>query len=158
MESVHFDNHKISIYSDYTNKVQGSRKGFLEVKAKLHSLNIQNMLLYPAWLKVLHDDKSNFFDMPEDVWKWLEVWDKVPPEGARSWGKETGTTWGTLNSNWRSREKASPQELSGGGASPNRIEIQEDGTMAVTHRDVTLGPTDMRTAVAEESNINGTAI
>ncbi|KAJ1149156.1 hypothetical protein NDU88_001973 [Pleurodeles waltl] len=63
---------------------------------------------------------------------------------------------GTHNSNWRSRETAGPQELSsGGGESPTRIEIQEDGTMALTDRDVTPNPT--RTAVAEDAKMNGTA-
>ncbi|KAJ1155153.1 hypothetical protein NDU88_007888 [Pleurodeles waltl] len=55
-------------------------------------------------------------------------------------------------------EAARPQELlSGGEVGPTRIEIQEDGTMALTHRDVTRGPTGMGTAVAEEANIDSTA-
>ncbi|KAJ1185038.1 hypothetical protein NDU88_001834 [Pleurodeles waltl] len=38
-ERAFFENCKISIYPDYTNKVQTSRKGFMEVKAKLHAMN-----------------------------------------------------------------------------------------------------------------------
>ncbi|KAJ1089349.1 hypothetical protein NDU88_002500 [Pleurodeles waltl] len=40
-----YENFKISIYPDYTNKVQNSRKGFMEVKAKLRAMNIRYMLL-----------------------------------------------------------------------------------------------------------------
>ncbi|KAJ1112528.1 hypothetical protein NDU88_000791 [Pleurodeles waltl] len=46
-----FENCKISIYPDYTNKVQTSRKRFLEVKAKLRAMNIRYMLLYPGMLE-----------------------------------------------------------------------------------------------------------
>ncbi|KAJ1101535.1 hypothetical protein NDU88_006602 [Pleurodeles waltl] len=64
----------------------------------------------------------------------------------------------TLNLNWRARETSGPQELlSGGGASPTRIEIQEDSAMALTHQDVALGLTGMGPAVAEKANIDGTA-
>ncbi|KAJ1117389.1 hypothetical protein NDU88_005589 [Pleurodeles waltl] len=54
-------NCKISIYPDYTNKAQTSRKGFLEVKAKLRAMNIRCMLLYPAHLKLISGGKSYFF-------------------------------------------------------------------------------------------------
>ncbi|KAJ1096185.1 hypothetical protein NDU88_001329 [Pleurodeles waltl] len=53
-----FENRKISIFPDYTNKVQSSQKGFLEVKAKLRAMNIRYMLLYPARLKVISGGKS----------------------------------------------------------------------------------------------------
>ncbi|KAJ1215693.1 hypothetical protein NDU88_003301 [Pleurodeles waltl] len=45
-DSAVFENHRISIYSDCTNKVQTSRKGLMEVKAKLCAMNIQYMFLY----------------------------------------------------------------------------------------------------------------
>ncbi|KAJ1142661.1 hypothetical protein NDU88_008974 [Pleurodeles waltl] len=63
-DNVLLENHKISIYADYTNKVQTSRKGFMEVKAKLRAMNIRYMLLYPAHLKVISGGKSHFFDRP----------------------------------------------------------------------------------------------
>ncbi|KAJ1145388.1 hypothetical protein NDU88_011675 [Pleurodeles waltl] len=74
-----FENGKMSIYPDYTNKVQSSRKGFLEVKAKLRAMNIRYMLLYLARLKVHSGCRSHFFKHPEEVWSWLEMWDKVTP-------------------------------------------------------------------------------
>ncbi|KAJ1151821.1 hypothetical protein NDU88_004600 [Pleurodeles waltl] len=61
-----YKNCKISVYPDYTNKVQNSRKGFMAVKAK-------------ARLKVLWGGKAHFFDRPGEVWCWLELWDKVAP-------------------------------------------------------------------------------
>ncbi|KAJ1188357.1 hypothetical protein NDU88_005118 [Pleurodeles waltl] len=56
-----FENCKISISSDYTNKVQSS--------GKLCTMNIRYMLLYPARLKVISGGKSQFFDHPEEVWR-----------------------------------------------------------------------------------------
>ncbi|KAJ1092278.1 hypothetical protein NDU88_005389 [Pleurodeles waltl] len=61
-ERAVFENCKISIYPDYTNKVQTSRKGFMEVKAKLRAMNVRYMLLYSARLKVISGGKSHFFD------------------------------------------------------------------------------------------------
>ncbi|KAJ1205483.1 hypothetical protein NDU88_000917 [Pleurodeles waltl] len=46
-----FENGNISIYPDDTNKVQNSRKSFLELKAKLRAMNVRNMFLYPVRLK-----------------------------------------------------------------------------------------------------------
>ncbi|KAJ1195197.1 hypothetical protein NDU88_004478 [Pleurodeles waltl] len=106
MKSVHFHSRKISIYPDYTNKVQG----FLEVKAKLRLLKYAISAVF-CLLKVLHSGKSYFFDIPEDVWKWLAIWDKVPRGEARPRRKNDGTAWGSRTSNWRSREEASQLEL-----------------------------------------------
>ncbi|KAJ1109402.1 hypothetical protein NDU88_006763 [Pleurodeles waltl] len=78
-----YENCKISIYPDYTNKVQNSRKGFMEVKAKLRAMSIRYMHLYPARLKVLSGGKAHFFEGPEEVWRWLEMWDKVAPVDRR---------------------------------------------------------------------------
>ncbi|KAJ1218922.1 hypothetical protein NDU88_006493 [Pleurodeles waltl] len=68
-ERAVFENCKISIYPDYTNKVQTPRKGFMELKAKLRAMNVTYMLLYLACLKVLSGRKSHFFDRPEKVWR-----------------------------------------------------------------------------------------
>ncbi|KAJ1145912.1 hypothetical protein NDU88_012195 [Pleurodeles waltl] len=113
---------------DYTSKVQRSRKGFLEVKAKLHLLNILYMLLYPAWLKVLHGGKSYFFEMPDDEWKWLELSDKVPHGGERPRRKEDARRG--RDSNRRPQKSAGQLELLPSvGASQTRVKIQEDGTI-----------------------------
>ncbi|KAJ1191558.1 hypothetical protein NDU88_000874 [Pleurodeles waltl] len=60
-ERAFFEKCKIFLYPDYTNKVQTSRKGFMEVKAKLRATNIRYMLLHPACLKVISGGKSYFF-------------------------------------------------------------------------------------------------
>ncbi|KAJ1136881.1 hypothetical protein NDU88_003295 [Pleurodeles waltl] len=78
IDRAHFENHEISIYPDYTNKVQNSRKGFLQFKAKLRSIGLRYMLLYLPRLRVIAGGKSHFFNTLEDVWLWLEIWDKVP--------------------------------------------------------------------------------
>ncbi|KAJ1090619.1 hypothetical protein NDU88_003749 [Pleurodeles waltl] len=31
------------------------------------------MVLYPAKLKVIHEDRSHFFMSPEETWYWLEI-------------------------------------------------------------------------------------
>ncbi|KAJ1216375.1 hypothetical protein NDU88_003977 [Pleurodeles waltl] len=72
-----FENGKISIYPDFTNKVQNSQKSFLKVKAKLRAMNIRYMLLYLVRLKVLSGGRSHFVEQPEEVWRWLEMWDKA---------------------------------------------------------------------------------
>ncbi|KAJ1098193.1 hypothetical protein NDU88_003309 [Pleurodeles waltl] len=88
----------------------------------------------------------------EDVRRWLEVWVKVPREGAGSWWKGDGTTCEACNSNSRSRESSS-----GGEESPTRVEMQEEGTMAPMHWDavpVSMGP---GTAVEADTNLNDSA-
>ena len=77
-ENPQFENHKISIYPDYTQKVQDSRKSYLEVKRKLREMDIKYMLLYPAKLRVIHAGKSYFFKHPNEVWNWLDMADKIP--------------------------------------------------------------------------------
>ncbi|KAJ1192470.1 hypothetical protein NDU88_001777 [Pleurodeles waltl] len=129
-----FENCKISIYPDYTNKVQSSRKGFLEVKAKLRAMNIRYMLLYPARLKVLSGGKSHFFKRPEEEWRWLEIWDKVTP------GRTDRTEWasprtsGLDGPDWRSHDDGQLKNTVARGwakDSTHRVEIQQDGTMAI---------------------------
>ncbi|KAJ1093349.1 hypothetical protein NDU88_006453 [Pleurodeles waltl] len=96
-----FENCKISIYPDYTNKVKSSRKGFLEVKAKLRAMNIRYMLLYPARLKVFSRGKSQFFDHPEEVQRWREMWDKVGPGPSGQSGVGSARTSGVNGTDWR---------------------------------------------------------
>ncbi|KAJ1116278.1 hypothetical protein NDU88_004494 [Pleurodeles waltl] len=126
-----FEDGKISIYPDYTKKVQHSLKIFLEVKVKLRAMNIRYRLLYPARLKVLSGGRSHFFERPEEVWKWLEKSDKA------GLGGPAGTSlvaWQASGADWRTRERWTDEGLFGsrGGGSPYPpIEIQQGGTMAV---------------------------
>ncbi|KAJ1209338.1 hypothetical protein NDU88_004716 [Pleurodeles waltl] len=129
-----FKNCKISIYPDYTNKVQSSRKGFLEVKAKLCAMNIRYMLLYLARLKVLSGGSSHFLKRPEEVWRWLEMWDKVTSGRSERTGVVAHRASGADGPDWRT---SGDSQLEGTVAqvaatdSAHRIEIQQDGTMAV---------------------------
>ncbi|KAJ1130956.1 hypothetical protein NDU88_009300 [Pleurodeles waltl] len=126
------ENCKISIYRDYTNKGQSSRKGFLEVKAKLRAMNIRYMLLYQARLKVISGGKPQFFDHPEEVLIWLEMWDKVGPGPSGRSKVGSARTSGVGGTDWR-RHGEGPLQVAAQRCdnSVSRIEIQQVGTMAV---------------------------
>ncbi|KAJ1118061.1 hypothetical protein NDU88_006256 [Pleurodeles waltl] len=138
------ENCKISIYPDYTNKVQNSRKGFMEVKAKLRAMNISYMLLYPACLKVLLGGRSHFFDRAEEVWRWLEMWDKVATGRTEGTGGVTRRASGVESPDWRSHETGRLAD------SCHRVEIQRDGTMAVVTAESVGG-----TALEQELEVGG---
>ncbi|KAJ1158873.1 hypothetical protein NDU88_011546 [Pleurodeles waltl] len=93
-----FENHKISIYPDFTNKVKTSRKGFIEGKAKLHGMTVCYMLLYPEHLKAISVSRSHFFDQLEEVQRWLEMWDTAPSGGSSRAHPASG---GSGSNNWR---------------------------------------------------------
>ncbi|KAJ1085252.1 hypothetical protein NDU88_005385 [Pleurodeles waltl] len=84
-DNARFENRRISIYLDYTTKVQAAQKTFLKVKAKLRSMGLLYMLLCPVRLKVISGGTARFFDTPEDVWQRLEVRDKAPKEHNPAW-------------------------------------------------------------------------
>ncbi|KAJ1126198.1 hypothetical protein NDU88_004606 [Pleurodeles waltl] len=65
-----------------TNKVQSSRKGFLEVKAKIRAMNIRYMLLYTAGLKVLSGGRSHFFKRLDETVVRRSVASRLVPESA----------------------------------------------------------------------------
>ncbi|KAJ1090908.1 hypothetical protein NDU88_004036 [Pleurodeles waltl] len=112
-----FKNVKISIYPDYTNKVQNSQKSFLEVNAKLRTMNIRYMLLYPARLKAALSR----------------------PTGAHGVVTRVSVAEG---SDWRNREREQMTDSMDQGAvdvSATRVEIQQDGTMAVAPDDLMAG-------------------
>ncbi|KAJ1218104.1 hypothetical protein NDU88_005689 [Pleurodeles waltl] len=127
-----FENCQISIYPSYTNKVPNSRKGFPEVRARLYAMKIRYMLLYPARLKVLSGGKSHYFEHPEEVWRWLEMWDKVTPGRSGRTGLVAHGVSGVDGSDWRiSGENQIEGTAEQGVDADTRIEIQQDGTMAV---------------------------
>lgn len=68
-----FENKTISLYPDFTLAVQKSRATFLEVKRKLRLHNLKYALLFPARLKVIHNQKALFFDTPDEVADWLDI-------------------------------------------------------------------------------------
>ncbi|KAJ1185767.1 hypothetical protein NDU88_002554 [Pleurodeles waltl] len=129
--SACIENQKISIYPDYTSKVQTSRKGFMEVKVKLRTMGIRYMLLYPTRLCVISEGKSHFFDIPQEIWQWLEIWDKVPRSRLGS-----SRSAGTMELRRSAQRHNDNTALVVGPLLtvdvPRRMVIQDDGTMAVT--------------------------
>lgn len=67
---IQYENHRISLYPDYTMMVQRQRSS---VKKKLQAAQLKYALLFPARLKVIHDKKTHFFDSPNEAEEWLEV-------------------------------------------------------------------------------------
>ena len=71
--SLRWESAAVMIFPDYTFQVQQQRRSFLGAKRKLRDLHIQYMLLFPARLNVIYNEKSHFFDMPEAAWDWMET-------------------------------------------------------------------------------------
>ncbi|KAJ1145579.1 hypothetical protein NDU88_011865 [Pleurodeles waltl] len=92
------------------------------------------MLLYPGRLKVLSGGRSHFFEHREEVWRWLEIWDKVTLGRSERTGGVAHRASEADGKDWRTRGGS---QLEGTVAqmaaadSAHRIEIQQDGTMAV---------------------------
>ncbi|KAJ1209477.1 hypothetical protein NDU88_004855 [Pleurodeles waltl] len=110
------------------------RKGFMEVKAKLHAMNVRYMLLYPARQKVISRGKSHFLDRPEEVWRWLEIWDKAAPGRMERTGLTVHCPSGPASPDWRScreRQWEGTADQVVDMTATTRVEIQQDGTMAV---------------------------
>lgn len=70
---ISYENKTISLYPDYTLSVQKVTASFLAAKRQLREHNLKYALLFPARLKVIHDQKSLFFESPEEVIEWLEI-------------------------------------------------------------------------------------
>ncbi|KAJ1175365.1 hypothetical protein NDU88_000653 [Pleurodeles waltl] len=92
------------------------------------------MLPYPARLKVIAGGTTHFFEMPEDVCQWLEMWDKAPKE--RLSAERTGVHGRALRGS--SATGGSPAALT--QPSPveiydGRVAIRADGTMALAVSD-----------------------
>ncbi|KAJ1141347.1 hypothetical protein NDU88_007680 [Pleurodeles waltl] len=87
------------------------------------------MLLYLACLKEISGGRSHFFDRPEEVWHWLEIWDKaVPARTERARGVASQAS-GAERLNWRLRKAGSLEDTGNDGSvvdSIPRVEIQED--------------------------------
>ena len=133
------ENQVIRIFPDYTQQVQQLRQSFLAVKQKLRAMKIKYMLLYPANLKVIYNEKTFFFETPEEVWDWLEIRgsDRIlPPTQGRRWNRP------------RRRGRPGPAgtraDGNGGTFEPtDRVVVCRDGTLGVAER-----PTEHREACA----------
>lgn len=66
------DNSKMSLFPDFSAKVQKQRAQFNDVKKRLRSLELQYSMLYLARLRVVARDEVNFFEKPTLAMQWLD--------------------------------------------------------------------------------------
>mgnify|MGYP002804549248 CR=1 FL=1 len=109
--------------------MQEQQKTFIEVKKKLREINLQYMLLYPAKLKVISQGKTHFFERPEEVWNWLEMWDQIPVKTMNS----KDPFFSRRREEARKRYKGKAR--GGGHNNDNSIVVREDGTLDTTEVD-----------------------
>ncbi|KAJ1143140.1 hypothetical protein NDU88_009451 [Pleurodeles waltl] len=89
---------------------------------------------YPARVKVLSGGKSHIFERPVEIWRWLEMWDKVAPARPERASLTVHRASGVASPDWRTRRE---RQMEGTVEQvvdidpANRVEIQHDGTMAV---------------------------
>ncbi|XP_078496525.1 taste receptor type 1 member 1-like [Lissotriton helveticus] len=92
---IEYENRRISLYPDYNNQEQKQRSSYYEVKKRLQTAKLRYALLFPARLKVIHDNKTHFFESPTDVEEWLEVMDigesPDPTQGSSAGGSRDGS-------------------------------------------------------------------
>ncbi|KAJ1157157.1 hypothetical protein NDU88_009872 [Pleurodeles waltl] len=76
--------------------------------------------------------KSHIFEHPEEVWRWLEMWDKDAPGRSGRSGLVATRASDVDGSDWQNHGESQMQASAQRGvSSDSRIEIQQDGTMAV---------------------------
>ncbi|KAJ1160154.1 hypothetical protein NDU88_000656 [Pleurodeles waltl] len=111
------------------------------------------MGLYPTRLCIISGGKSHFFDTLEDVWWWLETWDKVYKDKINSKSTNSSATQGPQGAMWRRKDdilEDNSLPLSTGES--QIVIIQEDGTMAIDPVDqVTLMEASLQDPVRDET-------
>ncbi|KAJ1082919.1 hypothetical protein NDU88_003080 [Pleurodeles waltl] len=109
------------------------------------------MLLYPARLKVLSGGKLHFFENPEEVWSWLEIWDKAGMGCSVRSTKGAAHASGVDNMDWRKRRESQTQiSAQRADISNGRVEIQQNGTRAVVVPEMaveSIEPSDAQVAL-----------
>ncbi|KAJ1170445.1 hypothetical protein NDU88_002322 [Pleurodeles waltl] len=94
-------------------------------------------------MKVLSGGKSHFFDHPEEVWRWLEIWDKAGMGCSVRPTRGAARTSGVNDTDWRKRGESQTQiSAQGTSGADGRVEIQQEGTMAVVVPEMTDESTD----------------
>ena len=88
--SVHYENHKIMLFPDYTPQVQKARKTYEAVKIKLRAMGLQYMLMFPAKLKVIHEGKTHFFSTSREAWDWATESPHITCNAVPEWGAGLG--------------------------------------------------------------------
>ena len=69
---VKIDNATISFFPDFTLRIQAQRREFLAVKKRMRCRGLKYSMLFPSRLRVAVNNKTFFFDTPEEAWDWLD--------------------------------------------------------------------------------------
>ncbi|KAJ1091326.1 hypothetical protein NDU88_004453 [Pleurodeles waltl] len=83
---------------------------------------------------MLSGRKSHFFERPEEVWRWLEMWDKVTPRRPERSSLAVHCASGVDGPDWRTRGESQVEGTAEQVVdidTDHRMESQQDGTMAV---------------------------
>ncbi|KAJ1160565.1 hypothetical protein NDU88_001061 [Pleurodeles waltl] len=101
------------------------------------------------WCKPLtRSDYTCFFDHPEMVWRWLEMWDKVVRGRTEGSGGISCRASGAESPDWRTHGTGRLVD------SCHRVEIQQDGTMAEVAADSVGGAAlEQELVVGEDSGM-----
>ncbi|KAJ1199382.1 hypothetical protein NDU88_003218 [Pleurodeles waltl] len=77
-----------------------------------------------------------------EVWRWMNMWDKVAPDRSELPESLAGRVTGVDGSDWRNHGESQTEVFAGwGGSRYSRIEIQQDGTMAMVVPELAAGLT-----------------
>lgn len=78
LPGIKYNNASISIFPDFSAALQKTRATFMDVKRRLRDLSIQYSMAYPARLRVIHQDKTLFFNSPKEADNWISTIPKPP--------------------------------------------------------------------------------
>lgn len=65
--------HRVSLYPDFSGEIQRQRLQFQDIKKRLRALNIPYSMQYPAKLRVVALNTTNFFESPKAALTWLDT-------------------------------------------------------------------------------------
>ncbi|KAJ1155681.1 hypothetical protein NDU88_008410 [Pleurodeles waltl] len=66
-------NGTVTLFPDFTAEAQNKPASYIAVKRALRDEGIQYSLLFPARLRVVTEDRSTFFQTPDEAWQWLKL-------------------------------------------------------------------------------------
>ncbi|KAJ1203015.1 hypothetical protein NDU88_006810 [Pleurodeles waltl] len=112
---LRWENHRILVFPDYTREIQARRRSYEHVKQKLRSMQLTYMLLFPARLKVLMDERSFFFESPETAWGWLTEEGRVAWKGPLRSGRGSPALGPAAHAG-KQEDAVTPGPVAGGGA------------------------------------------
>lgn len=73
LPGIKYNNTSISIFPDFSAALQKTRATFMNVKRRLRDLSIQYSMEYLARLRVIHHDKTLFFNSPKEADEWIST-------------------------------------------------------------------------------------